>query len=215
MKRCFHNFKVPQSYWWTAEETTPGVYAFTPQHEDKKTPNSVEELRYPILAKRVFGFKGKGMEKIDSAKEMAEFLTKNNIRGYYFELYYNFAREYRVHCTQTGAFLRWRKLRKTDAENRWFFNSSNCVWVGEDNETFDVPVNMKDIDAKCVEAIKSVGLDIGAVDVRVQGKGNTTPSFIILEVNSAPSLGEMGNKVYAGKIEEIIASKIKDETNIV
>lgn len=209
MKQCFSKAKVNQSNWWTVlkEDET---YYFYPQHDTSAKKDTIDTLSYPILAKRIFGYKAKGMVKIDSKEDMVKFLKTTPIQGYYFELFYNFAREYRIHCTQDKAFLRWRKLRKTDANERWYFNSSNCIWAGEDNELFQTPSNMKEVDTHCINAIKSVGLDIGAVDIRIQSAKSDTPAFIILEVNSAPSLGEMGNKVYASQIEEIINFKINN-----
>lgn len=203
MKSCFAEANVPQAEWYV--HTREG---FIQQGIEERNVLNARELPYPIIAKRVYGFKGKGMQKIESETEMTSFLNETGDAGYYFERFYNFAREYRLHCTADGVFMKWRKLRKTDAEKRWYFNSDNCIWAGVDNSSFNAPVNMAAIEEHCVNAIKAVGLDIGAMDVRVQSKGTINPGFIVLEVNSAPSLGEQGNTAYANEIERIIESRI-------
>jgi len=134
--------------------------------------------------------------------------------GYYFEEYFNGAREYRLHVTEDGCFLAWRKLRKDDAKERWYFNSDNCIWAGESNDSFDKPVNWNEITEHCVNALKAVGLNIGAIDVRVEsssdsnGKKRKTCKFIVLETNSAPALGEVGSEAYFKEIKRLINKKL-------
>ena len=127
---------------------------------------------------------------------------------WYAEAMKPFAREYRLHCTQNECFMTWRKLRRLDTENRWFFNSSNCNWVGEDHPLFDRPSNWDTIVEACINATKAVGLDITAIDVRVQSNSKTNPEFIILECNSAPALGDQGVIIYKQKLQELINEKI-------
>lgn len=98
--------------------------------------------------------------------------------------------------------MSWRKLRKSDAKERWFFNSSNCNWISPEHELFNRPNNWANIERDCIQAMIAVGLDIGAVDVRVQSKDN--PEYIILEVNSAPALGEQGIEIYKNEIIKLI-----------
>jgi D-alanine-D-alanine ligase-like ATP-grasp enzyme len=137
-------------------------------------------------------------------------MKSKDLSGYIFEEYYNYAREYRLHVTKDGNFLSWRKLRKNDAKERWYFNSDNCVWAGEDNPLFDKPVNWEEIQQHAIKACVAVGLDICAVDVRVQSSKNEdgikrkTCDFIILETNSAPSLGEKGSEIYYNQILKLI-----------
>jgi hypothetical protein len=133
-----------------------------------------------------------------------------DLSNYIFEKYYNYAREYRLHVTKDENFLSWRKLRKSDAKDRWYFNSDNCVWISEDNPSFDKPVNWEEIQKHAILACKSVGLDICAVDIRVQssldddsGKRKNC-DFIILETNSAPSLGKIGTESYYKQILKLI-----------
>lgn len=187
MKSCFAQHDLPQSVWWDSiddlmTETNP--------------------IPYPIVAKRIFGFKGHGMLLINNKEELDNFIKNTNTSGYYFEEFKNYAREYRLHCTKTECFMSWRKLRKSDAKERWFFNSSNCNWISPEHELFNRPNNWANIERDCIQAMIAVGLDIGAVDVRVQSKDN--PEYIILEVNSAPALGEQGIEIYKNEIIKLI-----------
>lgn len=201
MKECFTKFDIPQSKWWNS---------FQALAYDKKPS-------YPILAKRIYGFKGYGMAKLDSQQQLEEWLSKHpNTEGWYFEEFKNYSREYRLHCTSTDCFMTWRKLRRRDAPTRWYFNSSNCNWVSEEHELFDRPNNWENIIRDSCKAIEAVGLDLGAVDVRVQSNTNkhgevrSEPEYIILEVNSAPALGEQGIEIYKSKLTEIIDNKLKN-----
>ena len=63
----------------------------------------------------------------------------------------------------------------------------------------------------------AVGLDIGAVDVKVQSSTNNkgsrreSPNFIILEINSAPSFGEITGTKYITEISRVLNYKYKKQ----
>lgn len=190
MKECFKRNNIPQAEWFL-----PG-----------KEPDKVT---YPLVAKKIVGFKGHGMFLINNDKEYKE--SRNKLTNEYFlEHFYNYSREYRLHCNQEICFLSWRKLRKEGVKDRWFFNSLNCNWVGVDHRLYGKPSNWKEIEKVAVEAVRSVGLDIGAVDIRVQSAKHKPPRFIVCEVNSAPALGEQGLEVYREVIKNIILKKQLD-----
>lgn len=196
MKQCFKNNEVKQANWFSVNETI--------------AQGHFDDLSYPIIAKRVFGFKGKGMSKIDNKEQLEEWLKKSNTEGYYFEQFFNGAREYRLHITENGCFMAWRKLRRNDTpdDRRWYFNSDYCNWVGENHETFNKPRNWNLMVGESVKALKAVGLDIGCVDLRCQGYNKDNPEFIIVEINSAPSLAAQGIEAYREEITKVINNKI-------
>jgi len=196
MKECFEKENVPQSEWWSSYKALA---------EEKKIP-------FPIVVKRVFGFQGRGMELLSTKEELATWFTKHgNAEGWYFEKFYNYAREYRLHVANgTGVFLSWRKLRTKEAKERWFFNSINSNWVGEDHKLFDKPTCWKEMEKAAINCIKSTGLDIGAVDIRVQSATVNNPQFIVCEINSAPALGELGIERYKEVIKNIINKKANE-----
>ena len=189
MKKCFDNLKVRQAIWY----------------ENLTNP---KKLELPIIVKLRTGFKGHGMRLINTHEELTSFIKSHNMSDYIVEHFYNYAREYRLHCTQDNCFMAWRKLRKEGAKERWFFNSSNCNWVNPNHEMFNKPLNWDIIEKECIKAMRATGLDLGAVDVRVQSEGKKNPDFIICEVNSAPALGDRGVEVYKKVIKELIHKKI-------
>jgi glutathione synthase/RimK-type ligase-like ATP-grasp enzyme len=187
MKECFSRYDVKQAEWLTLDQAPITRMA-----------------DFPYVGKQIIGFKGHGMQLIENDDQLRTFLRTHN-NSYFIEKFYNYAREYRIHATSDHSFLSWRKLRRADAEQRWFFNSTNCNWVGEDHELFQRPNNWDELCNAAVMAVRSVGLDIGAVDIRVQSRNN--PDYIVCEVNSAPQLGEIGIEHYRREITNIINNK--------
>lgn len=217
MKAAFAKHSIPQSEWYELRgNNTSQMRNLNETVDREESPErsiiNPESLPYPIVAKRINGFKGIGMRKLDNVEELNNFIKNTNVSGYYFERFYNYSREYRIHATRDKVILRWRKLRTSEAEERWFFNNSNCNWIGQENELFQLSGKLLDsIDNACIEAVKAVGLDIGAIDVRVQSASRENPAFIILEVNSAPRMGTISNELYARELENIIQSKIDNK----
>jgi glutathione synthase/RimK-type ligase-like ATP-grasp enzyme len=169
-----------------------------------------DEINYPIIAKRNYGSRGNGMRKLNSPEELEDFFNSDP-KGYYFEEYQNLAREYRLHVTEDGCFYACRKMIKGDTpeDQRWFRNDSNCTWFLEDNEGFNKPSNWSEIEAECVKALKAVGLDFGACDVRVSSntQEDGTHKFSIIEINSAPSFGEITAQKYIEMLPELLRKK--------
>lgn len=187
MKECFSRYDVKQAEWFTLDQAPITRMA-----------------DFPYVGKQIVGFKGHGMQLIENVDQLRDFVRTHG-NSYFIEKFYNYAREYRIHATSDHSFLSWRKLRRADAEQRWFFNSTNCNWVGEDHELFQRPNNWDELCNAAVMAVRSVGLDIGAVDIRVQSRNN--PDYIVCEVNSAPQLGEIGIEHYRREITNIINNK--------
>jgi len=195
------------------------IFAETTEH----TPQyweSHENVQLPVLAKRAFRSRGVGMRKIDTQEQLTEFINSNRYRNsigsnnpYYFEKYHNYTREYRLHISEFGCFYSCRKmLRNNVEENRWFRNDSNSVWITQYHYTngvyhkgllksqFNQPDTWALIVEECEKCLDAIGLDIGAFDVIVARDGR----FKILEVNSAPSFGELTAKMYIEELKKIL-----------
>lgn len=171
---------------------------------------SLDNIKYPVLAKRTFRSRGAGMKKILNVEQLQEFLSecannsnRHRVNPYYLEEYANFTREYRLHITENGCFYTNRKLLRQDAGKRWCRNDENCVWILEENEKFNKPETWNDIVNDCVKALKALGLDIAGFDVRVNRKGD----WRIIEANSACSLGDITRVKYVEAIQQIIKQK--------
>lgn len=219
MKTAFDKAGVKTSEWFTFYNDGSGNLQVC--QALSKTAIDIKNLPYPMIAKRIFGQKGIGMQMIATAAEMQTFIRDTVISGlnktrYYLESYYAYNREYRLHVTEEGCFYTCRKVLKSDAKERWYRNDSNCNWLVETNEKFDKPVNWD----KCIEhsvlALKAVGLDIGAVDLRIQssedkdGKLRKDPDFIVIEINSAPAFGKITEEKYIEQLNKLIKNKIEN-----
>lgn len=205
MKQCFDDASVRSATWFT--HITKDDSKFYLHNKDVVIP-----IFYPILAKKIFGQKAKGMIKIDDETMLIEHLSQSN-SGYYYERFHNYSKEYRLHVSKNGCFYTNRKMLKQDADIRWYRNDSNCIWYLEDNEHFDKPINWKEIEEHCVKALHSVGLDVGACDVRVQssknpeGRTRDVIDFIIIEINSAPAFGTITGEKYVAEITKLLIEK--------
>lgn len=163
--------------------------------------------KFPYIIKKYNSSKGNGIYKVDTQEELDNFINDNinSLHKFIIEEWLSYSREYRLHVTKDGCFYTCRKMLKNDATDRWHRHESNSVWVMDTNELFDKPSNWDDVVNSCINAMKAVGLDIAAVDVKIQNNTHEKPKFIILETNSAPALGEIGIAKYKEKLEQIIS----------
>jgi glutathione synthase/RimK-type ligase-like ATP-grasp enzyme len=217
MKQCFQAGEVRTADWWRYAQASQTSHQFFIGNGEAL--NDITEMKFPIVAKHIFGSRGTGNYLLKSQAELEAWLPGKTLANYIFEKFYSYNREYRIHVTAQGAFYTCRKLLKNDTpqDKRWFRNDSNSNWIVETNESFDKPVNWDAIVAESVKALNAIGLDFGAVDVRVQSASKETkkkgevvrenPDFIIIEINSAPSFGDITLEKYLEEIPKIIASK--------
>lgn len=183
-----------------------------------------ETLRFPIVAKHVFGSRGTGNTLIRDEKSLSDWAHNKNFGNYIFENYVNFLLEYRLHITKNGCFYSCRKaLVKTSPESeRWRRHKDNSVWLLETNPDFHKPNSWDDIVKSCVNALTKIGADILSFDVKVQSKVDKDgelrdyQDFILIECNSASSLQSPHNQevsVCASKYLEILPKLITDKSN--
>ena len=217
MKQCFTKVGVKTADWWTiykGGDEFNGVL-LTCRNNNEEPFNTFKDLTFPIVAKHIYGSRGEGNTLINSQQELEAWLKGKTLSNYIFEKFYSFSREYRLHVTEEGCFYTCRKMLKeeTPEDKRWYRNDNNSVWILEENPQFDKPVNWKDIEADCVKALKAVGLDFAAMDVRVQskldkdGRERKNPEWILLESNSAPSLGRITTQKYLETLPKLLQRK--------
>lgn len=224
MKKCFTLHKIPTANWYLYREEEKD---FVNMSEITEHPVivKIEDLPYPIVAKHEYGSKGRGNYKLDTQQDLEEFLTKReaDLSHFLYEKFIkNMSREYRLHITSDGCFYTCRKLLKssTPEEKRWIRNDSTCVWILDENILFDKPINWDKIVESCVEAQKSLKLDICGFDVRVQSAKNTkgelreNPSFAIIESGTGCSLGEVTTEKYLETLPKLI-TKIAEEYKVI
>ena len=192
MKKLFDENKVKTAKWW------PGLLEFERELKQKgKSP-------FPVVAKNIWGSRGTGVYLLKTQKEYDVWKANPRRKGqlYIIERFRNFAREYRLHVTEEGCFYTCRKALKRNAPDKlkWKFNYEQTVWLREENKDFKKPKSWKKIEAECVKALKAVGLHVGACDVKVAKNGK----FFILEINSAPSFGDLTKEHYLRIIPQLI-----------
>jgi glutathione synthase/RimK-type ligase-like ATP-grasp enzyme len=214
MKQCFTDAGVNTADWWIWENSTKF------KNQMDQSVQNINELPYPIISKSHFGSRNKGNKKHDTKESLATWLKNHNANNYIFEKFYNYAREYRFHVHEGGFFYTCRKMLKQDTpeKDKWFRNDAHCVWIMKDNPLYDAPINLKEIEKQGIKALKSVGLDFGALDIKIQSATNIDgqirqkPNFIIIEINSAPSFGEYTAKKYCETLPIILKNKYNKET---
>lgn len=163
--------------------------------------------KYPIVSKSFYGSQGKGNTIHETEKSFTEWLNSAAKNNYIYEQYVNYTKEFRIHCSKNGIFSVFRKLRKNDSEERWYFNSKNCIFKIiniEDLKKYPCFINLE---KQLIEAINGMQMDILAFDVRIN-KDYT--KFTIIESNSAPSLLLQGTLDYSMEILKIISQNEQD-----
>jgi hypothetical protein len=181
-----------------------------------------ESLRFPIVAKHIYGSRGTGNTLLHEKDELINWARNRDFNKYIFENYMSFLLEYRLHVTKNGCFYACRKalIKDTRSSERWRRHKDNSVWLLEANPDFHKPNSWDDIVNTCVAALKQIGADILSFDVRVQskldkdGKPRKRQEFILIECNSASSMQSPQNKeisVCASKYLEVIPKLIMEK----
>lgn len=211
MKTCFTNNEVKTADWGIGIDLNDVLNDLANHTEDGKVP-------YPIISKHIFGSRGTGNKKHDDQESLEAWMEDKDLSKYIFEKYYSYNREYRLHISKNGCFYTCRKMLQADAPQdvRWYRNDAHCNWILEDNELFDKPVNWDEVIEESVKALKAVGLDIGAVDLRIQSAKNKdgdlreAPKFIVVEINSAASFGDKTSEKYIEELPKLLMDKYEN-----
>lgn len=108
-------------------------------------------------------------------------------------------REFRVHATREKAFASHMKIKDPKDPNKpktWKVRSYSNGFIFQRN---NVPASAIR-DKLAVEAVSSLGLDFGAVDIIEDKHGK----FYVLEVNTAPGIEGQTTPAYASAIKELV-----------
>jgi D-alanine-D-alanine ligase-like ATP-grasp enzyme len=211
MKQKFTEAGVKTADWWTFG----GGDIMLKNSSDNQNRDDISTLPYPIVVKHIRGSRGTGNYKIDNQEQLKQWIVGKTLFNYIAEAYTTMNREYRLHVSKNGCFYTCRKVLKSDTPEyqRWFRNDSNSNWLVADNESFDKPVNWDLIVEDCKKALTAIGADILAFDVKVQsakkanGVVRENPEWIILESNSAPSMGAITLIKYLTEIPKLLLDK--------
>lgn len=127
----------------------------------------------------------KGGELSDDAKLYVRYIKKQD--------------EYRLHVFDFDVFFIQRKARALDVpddEVNWQVrnHANGFIYANQNIELPDVAKNM------AIEAIQTLGLDFGAVDMIYNERSNT---YYVLEINTAPGLAGSTLDKYVEKFTEL------------
>lgn len=226
MKDAFTGVKVKTAPWWVYEYSGTGnsFIKIFPSDDDNPELEGWDEynettLPYPIVAKAHYGSKGKGNTLIKSKEELDVWMQTKTLDKYIFEKFVNYGHEFRLHVTEDGCFYTCRKALKENVpeSEKWRRHDDICVWFLEENESFHKPNSWDDIVNDCVNALISIGADILSFDVKVQtpynrkGEPREYQDYILLECNSASSMGNLENEdisICAQKYIEVLPKLI-------
>lgn len=202
MKKRFSHGKIPTAEWFQLKRS---LVNFKWVNDKKDKVYFCNKVNYwlakyeKVIIKHKFSSKGNGLYLITCKSDFDDFCKGINLAdlsSYIVERYYTYTKEYRLHINKNGCFYANRKMLRDDAKVRWHRHDNNSVWIKEDNPLFDKPTNWDDVIKSCISAMKSVGLDVAAFDIKIQSSKKKNPKWIILECNSAPGLGEIGLEYY-------------------
>lgn len=221
MKQKFTEAGVKTADWWVVTKSVHDVFTFLKSDNDSNR-FKLEDLPYPIVAKRIYGSRGQGNTLIKTKEELHNWMQGRTLSNYIFEKFVNYALEYRLHVTKEGCFYTCRKALKKDCpeDQKWRRHDDTCVWFLEENPEFKKPNSWDDIVSDCVKALKEIGADVLSFDVKVQsdvkkdGSPREYQKYILIECNSASSMGtyEGAPSICAEKylkiLPKIILSKI-------
>jgi len=191
MKRAFDQAGIKTASWCTLQNA-----------------QALPDLKFPIVAKHIYGSRGTGNYKLGK-KDFEAWVKDKDLTKYIFEHYYSYNREYRLHVTKKGCFYTCRKMLKQDTpkEQRWFRNNSNSVWIMEENPLFNKPQSWQAIEQDCIKALTTIGLDVAAFDVKVSSENDN--EYILLESNSAASFGDVTLQKYIEQIPKMVEEALK------
>lgn len=210
MKEAFDAAGVNTSAWLPLANSiveNNRVYERNIYEENNPEAEAPVILTFPCIIKHIHSSKGEKIYYIATEVEYEKFVEKydQTLENYIIEHYYNYAKEYRVHVSELGAFYSCRKMLLNDVpiDQRFHRHHINTVWIVPENEQFETPEHWDKVLEDCVKAIKSIGLSIGCVDVLVTKQGNLAPDWKILETNSAPALGEITTELYLKELTKL------------
>ncbi|MGM0410091.1 MAG: ATP-grasp domain-containing protein [Bacillota bacterium] len=127
----------------------------------------------------------------------------------YFSKYYPKTKEYRVHVASGKVIILAEKITPDNtSEQAWNLSKKG---VCEEFNTLRWSEYPKDICDIAVKAVKSLGLDFGAVDIMAEPNDDSLPYAVVLEVNTAPKLGSYGQERYAEYFKFLFAHDKKVE----
>lgn len=195
---------------------------------------------YPLVAKRTNTSKGKGFTYIKSYEDLENFLSNAEnapyFKHYYFESFFEFDKEYRVHVSpwlqDRRIIYNYTRPSTNGIENIIKDTSNGCIFMSQKKlkqEAYDRGVRhttrggkyddivfssrftpqswMNSMIHDAIEAIKLLGLDFGFIDV---GYNSSTNQYVFFESGCNPELTNPEIQCYKQALQQIILYKAEN-----
>jgi hypothetical protein len=166
-------------------------------------------LQYPTVIRPVKHRAGKSFYIANSFSEAKHIVsTKKDLsKGYYASDIYPKTREFRVHCA-LGKILviKEKPAPKDKSIVAWNFAINEEEWTTIPRKDY-----VKDICLLSLQAMDSIGLDIGAVDIMSYPSIEGFTPHVVCEINTAPSLTPYLAEKYASLFSKIFKTTSRIE----
>lgn len=143
--------------------------------------NQVDDYREGIVIARPFVHsKGNNFVVLESKEE----LEKHWRSGWYYSEFVDKVREFRVHCGHGKVLALMEKHNPNNGNHAWNRAQNDTEPFTRIKQKETDEQNLRGIMVEALKAVKSLGLDMGGVDVMLDENGIS----YVLEVNTAPTL---------------------------
>jgi ribosomal protein S6--L-glutamate ligase len=157
----------------------------------------LKQISFPVIVKPVYGQKGQGIEKFETAKEYSDFFSKNP-KGYLIQEFLKIDGDIRIFIVGNKALgAMKRHLVPGD------FRSNASLGA----KTEKIPLT-KELKALALKAAKTMSYEIAGVDILEYKK-----KFFVLEVNSSPQWQKFKDVTKINPAEYIIRYALKKYAN--
>lgn len=163
-----------------------------------------KEYQLPLIARPKYHYGGKNFYFCETESQLRQAIYKGTE---YFTEFYRKTREFRVHVCSGKVLICSEKF--VDDINKVIWN----LRVNDDGEFkaikwSNIPVRIAKLG---IDTVNALGLDFGAVDIISDPIDDNLPSEVVLEVNTAPKLGEYACERYAKYFDWLLYSEGKRE----
>lgn len=211
MKEAFDKAEVKHAPW---------IHLLKASDDNKEWKEFIKKLKFGedkdswLIIKNRYGSRGTGNTLVKNKVELDSFLKSRSksLNNYIVEEYKTYSVEYRLHVSEEGYFYTCRKVLRnnTPKEQRFQRHDDNCSWLVEQNPGFNKPENWNEIVEDCKKALKMIGADVLAFDVKctsIKEVKDKKCRFILIESCSAPSFGDVTLEKYKQELPKIIERK--------
>jgi glutathione synthase/RimK-type ligase-like ATP-grasp enzyme len=169
--------------------------------------NEMYKSNYPVVVRPARHHAGNEFYVVNNDNDLINITRRLGSGNYYISQVYPKTEEYRIHCA-CGKVLLLKRKPEPDNKNEiaWNFAINEKPWTTIERREYS-PTMVK----LALDAVKSLGLDFGAVDIMSKPTDKTLPTHVVLEVNTAPSFTPYLIEKYGLLFDKIFSSPTKIE----